>query len=62
MDSTAVATHVTLLVTLHVRGTSFPVNRWGTECKVSDYNATPCSCYGGAARRQAFLAPASLEW
>ena len=38
-----------------MRGAAFPVNAWGTECSSTDYISTPCSCYGGAARRHTFL-------
>ncbi len=33
----------------------YPVNRWNTQCSAAELNATPCSCYGGAARRNAVL-------
>ena len=52
---------VTLLITEEVRGAVFPTNKWNTECKGSTFNSTPCECYGGAARRNAFLAPARLQ-
>jgi hypothetical protein len=46
---------VTLLASTSVEGAAFPTNRWGTECDAETYNSTPCSCYGGAARRRTYL-------
>ena len=46
---------VNLLATTAVRGAAFPTNQWGAECDTETYNSTPCSCYGGAARRRTFL-------
>ena len=46
---------VTLLASTAVRGAAFPTNQWGAECDTETYNSTPCSCYGGAARRRTFL-------
>ena len=46
---------VNLLATTAVRGAAFPTNKYGAECDTETYNSTPCSCYGGAARRRTFL-------
>eukprot|EP00966_Prymnesium_polylepis_P303662 7014596-Prymnesium_polylepis.1 len=47
---------INLRVTQGIQGASFLVDRWGTKCSGDALNATPCSCFGGAARRHAFLA------
>ena len=46
---------VTLLVTSEVRGAVFPGNKYATQCTLSNYEAKPHKCYGGAARRQTIL-------
>ena len=56
MAQSDVTFDVNFRVTSHIKGSSFPVDRWGTECSRALLNASPCSCYGGAARRHTFLA------
>ena len=46
---------VNLLASTAVRGAAFPTDQWGAECDTETLNSTPCSCYGGAARRRTFL-------
>ncbi|KAJ8602704.1 hypothetical protein CTAYLR_003794 [Chrysophaeum taylorii] len=49
------STTTTLIVTSQVLGAAYPVDSSGTECAAETYLATPCACFGGAARRAAFL-------
>ena len=46
---------VTLLFSYSIRGAAFPVDKFGVACDAEEYNATPCKCFGGAARRHAFF-------
>ncbi|KAJ8601332.1 hypothetical protein CTAYLR_007243 [Chrysophaeum taylorii] len=44
-------TWLNMTITSQVRGAVYPVTRNGTACTSEQYAETPCSCYGGAARR-----------
>ena len=56
----AAAFDVSLLLSREVRGASYPVNRWGTQCSNATLTSSPCSCYGGAARRNTLTAEAGV--
>ncbi|KAJ8601331.1 hypothetical protein CTAYLR_007242 [Chrysophaeum taylorii] len=47
----ACAQQLNMTITSQVRGAVYPVTRNGTACTSEQYAETPCSCYGGAARR-----------
>ena len=44
-----------LTMSAEVRGTIFPVNKWGTMCSLDDLEDDACDCYGGVARRQGVM-------
>ncbi|KAJ8602476.1 hypothetical protein CTAYLR_001206 [Chrysophaeum taylorii] len=46
----------TLVVTSRVNGAAYPVDAAGSECSVELFESSPCSCFGGAARREAAVA------
>ena len=50
---------LTLLITREVRGAAFPVDSANGQCSAADVSS--CSCFGGAARRRAYMGPYTSE-
>ena len=51
--STSISTFdVAFIFSRKVNGAAFPANRFGTQCSLQELETSPCSCYGGAARRK----------
>ena len=49
------ALDLTLVITREVRGAAFPVDSSNGQCAAADVSS--CTCFGGAARRRAYLGP-----